>query len=305
MEAIALVPEEEREDDAKKPVEVASDAMTAYFKKISKDRLLTAREEIALAQRIKKQDMRARDEMVVKNLRLVVNIAKRRLHRGSLLHLKLPDLIAVGNEGLIKAVDRFKPEFKRRFSTYATYWIRQAIDREIANYEQMIRNPIHIVDSLAWYNKTMSLLIRELNRTPTVLEIAVKMKKSEAWVETRRKIFKKYVPLHESYDDSHSGSPVPADFIEGSDGTEAYRSVLHSALKGKIADMFKRIKLTKWEKKVLCLRYGIGSDDGEGLTLDAIGSRLGFTREWVRQIEVRALRKFRKPKHLACLRDFA
>ncbi|MBI5913362.1 RNA polymerase sigma factor RpoD/SigA [Candidatus Azambacteria bacterium] len=306
MKATAFIFEEEgKENDTEVPARAAVDPLAMYFQAIRKCELLTAEEEIALARRIKKEDKQARDAMINMNLRLVVNIAKRRLRRVPLLHLKLADLIAAGNEGLIKAVDRFKPARGCRFSTYATYWIKQTIDREIANCEQTIRNPIHIVDSFAWYNKTVSVLTHELGRTPTVAEIAIKMEKSEAWVEARMKIIKKYVFLDAplASGDTGESAPIFGDLIEGSDGTEAYRFALHSAFKKKFADVFERVSLSEQEKEVLCLRYGIGSDDGEGLTLDKIGIRLGLTREWIRQIEARALGKFRKAKHLNYLRD--
>lgn len=299
--------EEAKEHDAEGSERAPKDAIAMYFQGIRKYKLLTPKEELAFARKIKKGDKRAREVMITANLRLVANIARGYHRRVS--HLKLGDLIDAGNEGLIRAVDRFKPELGYRFSTYATYWIRQGIDREIANYEHEVRNPVHVIDELAQYNKTVFLLVREFDRTPTISEIAAKMGKKEKWVEIRQKIFKNYVSLDAPIGGGDGSEKITAlgNFIEGSDGTELYHFALRLKLKQKIADMFNGndSPLDDREKEVLLLRYGIGSNDKEGLTLEEIGARFDLTRERVRQIETKAIGKLRKPQYIKLLRGLS
>src|SRR3989344_6020149 len=238
-----------------KAVALVNDAVGAYFREIRRFKLLTLDEEKALAKKVKKGDMRAREALINANLRLAIYIAKKYLHKAA--HLKFADLIEAGNEGLIKAADRFNPKIGCRFSTYATFWIRQTVERELENNDQVIRRPVHAIASSKRYNKTVHVLTHKLDRAPTIEEIAAAMKKSEAWVQRQREAFKKYVSLDEPFAD---GSDTLNDFIEGSDGTEAYAFAFRSEFKEKFTEMFESSPLDDKQKEVLRLRYGIGSD---------------------------------------------
>lgn len=285
------VTEDVKEERKKSSANMASDAVAAYLRSIKGHALLTADEEKKLFKKAKKGDMRAREAIINANLRLPIYVAKKYLYKVS--HLKMSDLIQAGNEGLIKAVSGFDLKLGCRFSTYATYWIRQALERELGNNEQVIRSPIHVVESLKRYNKAVRLLAHKLDRTPTASEIAEEMKESEEWVRKRTSAFKRYVSLDEQLPGGNSEYTF-GDFIEGSDGTEVYTSVLQSEFRERFVEIFKNSPLDEKQKTVLRLRYGMGSDTGEELTLDAIGEILGLTRERIRQIEAKALRKIKK-----------
>lgn len=286
----------------RKDMDGVKNALAMYLRDVRKYKMLTPKEEKKIVWRMRRKDAQARNTLITANLRLVINIAKRYHHQ--LTHVKLEDLINAGNEGLIKAADRFKVKFKCRFSTYATYWIKQAIDREIANCEQEIRSPIHIVDSLARYNRALFLLHQTLGRKPNVSEISAEMGEKEAWVEKMRRIFKKHVSLDEPIAGvADEDASTLIELIDGSDGMEAYHCVLHSTLRKKIKDVLEDGPLEERERNVLCLRFGIGREDGKEFTLEEIGVLFDITRERVRQIEAKAIKKLQKPKHRDRLKD--
>ena len=277
---------EERKE--KKKVCVEDGVVNMYFQEVREFKLLTADEEKELSRKAKKGDMQAREAFITANLRLVISIARRYQW---VTHLKMSDLIQAGNEGLLEAVRRFNPDHGGKFSTYATHWIHQALLCEVGWREQTIRNPMHVREILRCYNKAVRELTHKLGRAPTVSEIAGEMKQSDEWVHKKAKIFKKYVSFDEPGLD---GDRTLGDCIAGSDGTEVYASMLHSEFKEKFTEMFENSPLNEKEKEVLRLRYGIGSADGEGCTLEEIGPRFGVTRERIRQIEAKAMRKLKK-----------
>lgn len=260
--------------------------MNIYFQGIRKYKLLTAEEEKELGRKAREGDAQAREALINANLRLVVSIAKRYQW---VTHLKMSDLIQAGNKGLIKAVDRFKPDHGGRFSTYATYWIRQALQYEVRSREQTIYNPMHVGAILRRYNKATERLTHRLGRAPTVSELAKEIEESEDWVRAKEKFFKRYLSLDKLVE---GGDRTLSDFIAGSDGTEAETSIFHAEFKEKFAEIFDKSPLSSTQKEVLRLRFGIGG--GEKLTLRKIGRRFGVTHERIRQIEAKALKKLKK-----------
>lgn len=286
------VTEDAKEERKKSSANVENNAVAAYFRSMGKYKLLTADEEKDLIAKAQKGDRQAREAVITANLRLSVYIAKKYLRKVS--HLKMGDLIQVGNEGLVKAVEGFNPAKMCRFSTYATYWIRSALERELGDHEDAIRNPIYVIDGLKRYKKEVHLLARKLGRRPSVEEIAAEREESVAWVKEKENLSIKYISLDAPISENGDDSRVLGDFIEGSDGTEAYMFILHSEFKKKLAEIFRDSLLNEKEKEVLRSRYGIESDNGEELTLEEIAARFGLTRERIRQIEERALQKLRK-----------
>ena len=270
------------------------DPVRMYLKEIGKVPLLTAEEEIELAKRMEQGDEEAKKRLAEANLRLVVSIAKRYVGRG-LLFL---DLIQEGNLGLIKAVEKFDYNKGYKFSTYATWWIRQAITRAIADQARTIRIPVHMVETINKLIRVSRQLLQELGREPTPEEIAEVMKMPEERVREIIKISQEPVsleiPIGEE-EDSHLGdfipddnAPVPADAAAFTLLSEQLNEVLET--------------LTEREQKVLRLRFGI--DDGRARTLEEVGKEFNVTRERIRQIEAKALRKLRHPSRSKKLRDF-
>jgi len=271
-----------------------NDPVRMYLKEIGQIKLLTLEEEAALADRIVAGDPEAKNILAEANLRLVVSIAKRYVGRGMLFL----DLIQEGNIGLMKAVDKFDVTKGYKFSTYATWWIRQAITRAIADQARTIRVPVHMVETINKLARVQRQLTQELNREPTDEEIA---KKLGITVEKVREVYKisqdpvsLETPIGEE-DDSHLG-----DFIkdERTMGPEEYATVemLKEELNGVLGT------LTEREEKVLRLRFGL--DDGQCRTLEEVGQIFGVTRERIRQIEAKALRKLRHPSRSRKLKDF-
>ena len=270
------------------------DPVRMYLKEIGKVPLLTAQEEIELAKRMEDGDEEAKQKLCEANLRLVVSIAKKYVGRGMLFL----DLIQEGNLGLIKAVDKFDWKKGYKFSTYATWWIRQAITRSIADQARTIRIPVHMVETINKLIRVSRQLIQEKGREATPEEIAEEMGISEEKVREILKIAQEPVSLETPIgeeEDSHLG-----DFIPDEDVPAPAEAAAFSMLKEQLVEVLDT--LTEREQKVLKLRFGL--DDGRARTLEEVGKRFDVTRERIRQIEAKALRKLRHPSRSKKLKDY-
>jgi len=270
------------------------DPVRMYLKEIGKIPLLNPDEEVEIAQRMSEGDLDAKHQLAEANLRLVVSIAKRYVGRGMLFL----DLIQEGNLGLIKAVEKFDYRKGYKFSTYATWWIRQAITRAIADQARTIRIPVHMVETINKLIRVNRQLVQELGRDPRPDEIAKEMGISEDKVREILKIAQEPVSLETPIgeeDDSHLG-----DFIPDDDAPAPADAVAVALLKEQLMDVLNT--LTPREAKVLRLRYGL--DDGKARTLEEVGKEFNVTRERIRQIEAKALRKLRHPSRSKKLKDF-
>lgn len=275
--------------------DIADDSVRLYLREIGKIPLLTAEEELALAQKVVAGDRGAKDKMAEANMRLVVSIAKRYVGRG----LDLLDLIQEGNTGLLRAVEKFDPDKGFKFSTYATWWIRQAITRAIADQARTIRIPVHMVETINKLLRTQRRLTQELNREPTNEEIAKAMEIEVDKVEHIMKIKQDISSLDASVRDDEEDS-VLADFIEDEDTISPEESATGSLLKEHVKEMLS--SLTEREQKILKLRFGL--EDGKSHTLEEVGQEFSVTRERIRQIEAKALAKLRKHKDSKKLHDY-
>jgi RNA polymerase primary sigma factor len=275
--------------------DVADDSVRLYLREIGKIPLLNAEEELALAQRVVAGDKLAKDQMAEANMRLVVSIAKRYVGRG----LDLLDLIQEGNTGLLRAVEKFDPDKGFKFSTYATWWIRQAITRAIADQARTIRIPVHMVETINKLLRTQRRLTQELNREPTNDEIAKEMEIDVDKVEHIMKIKQDISSLDASIRDDEEDS-VLADFIEDEDTVSPEESATGQLLKEQVKDMLGA--LTEREQKILKLRFGL--EDGKSHTLEEVGQEFSVTRERIRQIEAKALAKLRKHRDAKKLHDY-
>ena len=275
--------------------DVADDSVRLYLRDIGKIPLLNAEEELALAQRVVSGDKDAKDKMAEANMRLVVSIAKRYVGRG----LDLLDLIQEGNTGLLRAVEKFDPDKGFKFSTYATWWIRQAITRAIADQARTIRIPVHMVETINKLLRTQRRLTQELNREPTNEEIAKEMEIDIDKVEHIMKIKQDISSLDASIRDDEEDS-VLADFIEDEDTVSPEESATGQLLKEQVKDMLGA--LTEREQKILKLRFGL--EDGKSHTLEEVGQEFSVTRERIRQIEAKALAKLRKHRDAKKLHDY-
>ena len=275
--------------------DVADDSVRLYLREIGKIPLLSAEEELALAKRVVAGDKKAKDEMAEANMRLVVSIAKRYVGRG----LDLLDLIQEGNTGLLRAVEKFDPDKGFKFSTYATWWIRQAITRAIADQARTIRIPVHMVETINKLLRTQRRLTQELNREPTNEEIANEMEIDVDKVEHIMKIKQDISSLDASIRDDEEDS-VLADFIEDEDTVSPEESATGQLLKEQVKDMLSA--LTEREQKILKLRFGL--EDGKSHTLEEVGQEFSVTRERIRQIEAKALAKLRKHRDAKKLHDY-
>ena len=271
-----------------------SDPVRMYLKEIGKIDLLSAEEEQEIGKRMSEGDEAAKKRMIEANLRLVVSIAKRYVGRG----MHLLDLIQEGNIGLLKAVDKFDYSKGYKFSTYATWWIRQSITRAVADQARTIRVPVHMVETINKVAKASRSLVQELGREPNVREISERIGISEEKVSEVMKIAQEPVSLETPVgeeDDSHLG-----DFIPDSDAKEPAESASYNMLRQQLNEVMET--LTPRECKVLRLRFGL--EDGRPHTLEEVGKEFDVTRERVRQIESKALRKLRHPSRSRILKDF-
>jgi RNA polymerase primary sigma factor len=270
------------------------DPVRIYLKEIGRVPLLNGVEEVELAKRCEQGDENAKQHLIDANLRLVVSIARHYIGRGMLLL----DLVQEGNLGLIKAVEKFDYRKGYKFSTYATWWIRQAITRAIADQARTIRVPVHMVETINKYTRISRQMAQTLGREPTSLEIATEMNLTEERVKEIIKIAQEPVSLETPIgeeEDSHLG-----DFVEDHDAKAPVEAASFKLLKEKLAEVMG--SLTPREQQVLCLRFGL--EDGRSRTLEEVGQYFHVTRERIRQIEAKALRKLKHPSRSKQLRDF-
>ena len=302
--ATAVANEVERAPDkrgrhkAKAPLDlkadVTTDSLQLFLKDIGKTRLLTAQEEVDLAKCIERGDFDAKQKMVEANLRLVISIAKKYTNRG----LSFLDLIQEGNMGLMKAVEKFEYRRGYKFSTYATWWIRQAITRAIADQARTIRVPVHMIESINKLIRTTRHLVRELGREPTSEEIAKRMYIPVAKVPKILKIAQEPISLETPIGEEQDS--LLGDFIEDKAVVSPSDAVINLNLKELTASVLKT--LTPREEKVIKMRFGL--EDGSEHTLEEVGQHFAVTRERIRQIEAKALRKLRHPSRSHRLKAF-
>ncbi|MBO7218505.1 MAG: RNA polymerase sigma factor RpoD, partial [Clostridia bacterium] len=291
------VEEEIKDEDLKSIISDVrvDDPVKMYLKDIGTVQLLTSEQEIQLAKRILEGDERAKNELSERNLKLVVSIAKKYVNRSSMQFL---DLIQEGNLGLLKAVEKFDYTKGFRFSTYATWWIRQSITRAIADQARTIRIPVHMVETIHKLSRVSKQLMQELGRDPTNAEIAERMNLPESRVNEIQLIAQDPVSL-ESPVGEEDESKI-SDFVEDESVKSPTENAAQDILK---AQLFAVIEtLTPREQKVIRLRYGL--DDSHARTLEEVGKEFNVTRERIRQIEAKALRKLRNPNRSKKLQDF-
>ena len=270
------------------------DPVRMYLKEIGKIALLTPERETYLAEQISLGNKAAKDELIEANLRLVVSIAKRHVGKG----MYFLDLIQEGNLGLIKAVEKFDYSKGYKFSTYATWWIRQAITRAIADQARTIRIPVHMVETIHKVSRTARQLLQELGREPTTDEIAERLNMTPEKVREIMKIAQDPVSLETPIgeeEDSHLG-----DFVEDNDSPAPSDSASYSLLREQLCNILHT--LTPREEQVIKLRFGL--EDGRPRTLEEVGRQFQITRERIRQIEAKALRKLRHPSRSKTLKDY-
>ena len=273
---------------------VSSDPVRLYFHEMGKVPLLTGVEEVSLARRIERHDNAARQKLIESNLRLVVSIAKRHVGRG----MPLLDLIQEGNLGLMRAVEKFDYRRGFKFSTYATWWIRQAITRALADQSRTIRVPVHMVENIHTLVRVQRLLVQEVGREPTPEEIAAEMGVTPAKVREIQRISQEPASLHQQVGDE--GDSQLGDFIEDTQSTAPAEEVAEIVRREEIVAVLEL--LSHRERSVLRLRFGL--EDGRPRTLDEVGRVFGVTRERIRQIEAKTLAKLKAYREAQCLQEY-
>lgn len=297
-----LVDEEDIEEDPLTPGgqyfdDVSDDSVRLYLREIGKIPLLNSEEELELAQRVVAGDKKAKDKMAEANMRLVVSIAKRYSGRG----LDFLDLIQEGNTGLLRAVEKFDPDKGFKFSTYATWWIRQAITRAIADQARTIRIPVHMVETINKLLRTQRRMTQELNREPTIEELSKELEMEPEKVEYVIKIKQDITSLDAGVGrDGEDEDSVLGDFIEDEDGTTPEESATSQLLKEQVQAVLST--LSEREQKIIKMRFGL--ENGKSHTLEEVGQEFAVTRERIRQIEAKALAKLRKHKDARKLHEY-
>jgi len=277
--------------------EASSDLVQMYLREIGRVNLLKSEEEVSLAKRIEKGDLQAKQKLTEANLRLVVSIAKKYVGRSH--NLSLLDLIQEGNIGLFRAVEKFDYRKGYKFSTYATWWIRQAITRALADQSRTIRIPVHMVETINKFTQVTRRLVQDLGREPLPEEIAVEMGIEVEKVRHIMKISQETVSLETSVGDSEEDS-VLGDFIEDTETIMPNQSASRKLLKDHIGEILDT--LTPREQKILKIRFGL--EDGVVHTLEEVGQEFGVTRERIRQIEAKALERIREHVSVKKLKDY-
>lgn len=286
-----LLSQEQYFDDA------SDDSVRLYLREIGKIPLLNSEEELALAQRVVAGEKKAKDKMAEANMRLVVSIAKRYSGRG----LDFLDLIQEGNTGLLRAVEKFDPDKGFKFSTYATWWIRQAITRAIADQARTIRIPVHMVETINKLLRTQRRMTQELNREPTIEELAKELEMEPEKVEYVMKIKQDITSLDAGVGrDGDEEDSVLRDFIEDEESATPEESAASQLLKEQVQEILST--LSDREQKIIKMRFGL--ENGKSHTLEEVGQEFAVTRERIRQIEAKALAKLRKHKDSKKLHDY-
>ena len=296
-----LIDEEEADEDTINNGQyfddVSDDSVRLYLREIGKIPLLNAEEELALAQRVVAGEKKAKDKMAEANMRLVVSIAKRYSGRG----LDFLDLIQEGNTGLLRAVEKFDPDKGFKFSTYATWWIRQAITRAIADQARTIRIPVHMVETINKLLRTQRRMTQELNREPTIDELAKELEMEPDKVEYVIKIKQDITSLDAGVGrDGDDEESVLGDFIEDEDSVTPEESATSQLLKEQVQSVL--LTLSDREQKIIKMRFGL--ENGKSHTLEEVGQEFAVTRERIRQIEAKALAKLRKHKDAKKLHEY-
>lgn len=296
-----LVDEEEIDDETLNNSQlyddISDDSVRLYLREIGKIPLLNSEEELELAKKVVAGDKRAKDKMAEANMRLVVSIAKRYSGRG----LDFLDLIQEGNTGLLRAVEKFDPDKGFKFSTYATWWIRQAITRAIADQARTIRIPVHMVETINKLLRTQRRMTQELNREPTIEELAKELEMEPEKVEYVIKIKQDITSLDAGVGrDGEDEDSVLSDFIEDEDTVTPEESATNQLLKEQVQSVLST--LSDREQKIIKMRFGL--ENGKSHTLEEVGQEFAVTRERIRQIEAKALAKLRKHKDAKKLHEY-
>ena len=273
------------------------DVVQMYLKEIGKTPLLTGKEEKELAKRIVQGDEEARQQLIKANLRLVVSIAKRYVYRTP--NLSISDLIQEGNIGLSRAVEKFDYRRGFKFSTYATWWIRQAITRALADQARTIRIPVHMIETISKYTQTKRRLLQELGREPLAEEIAIEMGTTVDKIRHIQKISQEVISLEAPVGENEEDLTL-SEFIKDEKSLTPSQLAAHALLKEKINEIL--IDLAPREYEILKLRFGL--DDGITHTLEEVGKKFGVTRERIRQIEAKALEKIKKHEKIRALEEY-